>query len=499
MRTPLAVALVLVAAACSRDKSGTPALSDAPSAASRTRGPDLLVLRFPLTGGAARAYVYPRLDSAIWTSASRVPPVERVLGFDPSAGSVAVVDPKGAALRVDLRLNTIERTGGAKLAHLSSDDGSAVFGISADGKVHRYAPNDSGWVFKPPAAARDIFPQPNGSLLVLADRGAQTTIWHLRPPLNTITDSVVVPKAGRVIGTQVGGLYLTVDDELIGMRSRDLKRIISTRLPRPAKSLVTTPSGDRIYVATEGSAQLLVIDRYNGSIDTKIDLPGETSDLRMDATGRYVMARPAHGDSAWVIAVGTDKRIGTVQTAWRTDLPTVLSDGSLVLLQGDAVVFAEGETLRPKMRVAGGKQDAWLFVTWNGFRQQSEVNSPLTVRGDSAAIDSAAKANNPFSGQVPGHDSAVTTTDTTEKAAVKDTTRGPTGFIVQFAAVQNEQTAKDIAKAVAATSDGVRVVSTVRDGITIFRVVIGPYTSRADADRVAKASGRSFWIYEGAP
>lgn len=428
-----------------------------------------------------------------------MPPVERVLGFDPSAGSVAVVDHKGAALRVDLRLNTIERTGGAKLAHLSSEDGSAVFGISADGRVHRYAPNDSGWVFKPSAPARDIFPQPNGSLLVLADHGTQTTIWHLRPPLNTITDSVVVPKAGRVIGTQVGGVYLTVDDELIGMRSRDLKRIIATKLPRPAKSLVTTPSGDRIYVAAEGSEQLLVIDRYSGSIDTKIDLPGETSDLRMDATGRYVLARPAHGDSAWVIAIGTDKRIGTAHTAWRTDLPTVLSDGTIVLLQGDAVVFADGETLRPKMTVPGGKHDAWLFVTWNGFRQQSETNSPLTVRGDSAALDSAAvAANNPFSGQVPGHDSSAAT-DTTEKAAAKDTSRGPTGFIVQFAAVQNEQAAKDIAKAVAATSDGVRVVSTVRDGIAIFRVVIGPYTSRADADRAAKASGRSFWIYEGAP
>ncbi|MEP6690368.1 MAG: SPOR domain-containing protein [Gemmatimonadaceae bacterium] len=457
-------------------------------------------MRFPLGGGAARAFVYPRLDSAVWTSAQRTPAIERILGFDPSAGSVVAVDAKGVPIRVDLRLNTIERASAAKLAHLASNDGASVYGMAPDGRIRRFAPSDSGWVFKPPAPAREIFPQPDGSLFVLSDRGATTTIWHLRPPLNTIIDSVVLPRAERAIGTQIGDrLYLTVNDALIGVRSKDMKNKTSITLPGKARTAVTTPSGDRIYVAADSAAELWVIDRYNGKVDTKIELPDQASELRMDAAGRYVLARPVKGDSAWVIAVGTDRRLGTVRTEWRGDLPTVIPDGAIVLLHGNDVAFADGETLRPKSTVSGGARDSWLFVSWNGFRARGAIGQPTMAHAVTTATDSAANANNPFAGQVPGHDS-VTVADTAARAQPKDSAvRSSPGFMVQFAALSGESAAKEIAKAVSVTTDGARVVSTVRDGVAIFRVVIGPYATRAEADRAAKLSGRSYWIYEGAP
>jgi hypothetical protein len=42
-------------------------------------------------------------------------------------------------------------------------------------------------------------------------------------------------------------------------------------------------------------------------------------------------------------------------------------------------------------------------------------------------------------------------------------------------------------------------VPNAHDGVITFRVVIGPFPTRAEAERVARTAGLSYWIYEGAP
>ncbi|MBX6332712.1 MAG: SPOR domain-containing protein, partial [Gemmatimonadaceae bacterium] len=73
------------------------------------------------------------------------------------------------------------------------------------------------------------------------------------------------------------------------------------------------------------------------------------------------------------------------------------------------------------------------------------------------------------------------------------------GFTVQFGALRSQQMAMDMARQITVDGAPPRVVATVRAGVTIFRVVIGPFATRAEAERVARTSGRSYWIYEGAP
>ena len=115
---------------------------------------------------------------------------------------------------------------------------------------------------------------------------------------------------------------------------------------------VATPSGDRLFVATDSSRTLSVIDRYRDQIERSIELP-VVSALRMDPLGRDALARSAKDDSAWVIAVGTARVIGSVSTEWRDDLPLVASDGALLLAQGDNVAIVDGESLRPRSTCAG--------------------------------------------------------------------------------------------------------------------------------------------------
>ena len=518
MRTLPALALVL--AACGRtDGSRTPA-NDTPSASS-SLGPDQLVLRLPRDGGLVRAFSYPALDSAMWSSVQRVPAIERVLAFDSDAGVIVAVDSKGAPVRVDLRLGTVTREERPRLTRLASSDGSAIYGIAADGTVRRLTPTDNSWSFKPPFPAREVFPQPDGSLLVLGDKGNATTIWHLHPPHQVVEDTAVVPRATRAVRTQVGDrLYFAVDSGLIGVRSRDLAPVPSVRIRRPVRAIATTPSGDRIYVVADSSRELTVIDRYSEEIDARIQLPGIPVELRMDPTGRYVLARAPRadgepGDSAWVVAVATDRVVGTVTTGWTSDLPTVAPDGSLALRRGNDVVLLDGETLRPRRTIAGGGRDRWLFVQWNGFRPRSaELDTPVdfgvesTLAADTSGAPDTLGSGNPFAGQTPVDSSGTPPPpDTSRRAPAAPQPSTPSGaapparqgFLVQFGAMRDFERAQELARSI--DVDGARpvVVTTRLDGVAVYRVILGPYPTKAEAERIARASGKSHWIYEGTP
>ena len=408
VRTLIALALVL--AACGRaDRRDSGAANDAPSATT-AQGPDPIVLRVPRGGGTARAYAYPRLDSAVWRSKQPVPPIARVLAFDHEGGLLAYVNGKGLPGRLDLRIGTTQSASKAKLASLSSADGYGIYGV-AGGQVSRFTPTDSRpWSYTPPADAREVFPQPDGSLLVAAQRNEKTVVWRLRPPEKTVLDSVVLPPTGRGVSTPIGDLvYFTVEGGLIGVRSRDLSTVPAIEFPTPVLALTPTPSGDRLYVATDSSRSISIVDRYTHRIRGTIALPGAARDLRMDPLGRYVLARPAGGDSAWVIAVGTDRLIGSVRTEWRADLPFVAPDGSVVLATGNDAALVDGETLRRTRRVPGGAKDFWHLILWNGFRPRAAgLDEPVT-----------------FQTAAPTDSTAPPPTDSTLASAPKDSSAAP--------------------------------------------------------------------------
>ena len=158
MRTPFAVALLALLLACG--SSDRRADSSAQSAASSTpRGSDPVVLRVPREGGPVRAYLYPRLDTAVWTSEASAPSPARTIGFDPDAGSLVYVDAKGTPRRIDLRVGAVTAAAGpkAQLEGLVTSDGSAIFGVSSAGGVVRLIPSGETWTFNPATGARGAF------------------------------------------------------------------------------------------------------------------------------------------------------------------------------------------------------------------------------------------------------------------------------------------------------------------------------------------------------
>ena len=165
---PTLLALVLAVAACGSGDRQATTTSRATPATATTRGPDNLVLRIVRTGGTARVFAYPGLDSVVW-SGRGAPAPTRILAFDDEAGTVAYVDTRGYPARIDFRLDGTGTISRAKLTSIASADGSSVYAIASDGGVQRFYGSGT-WKWKPPLEARALFPQADGSLLVLAER-----------------------------------------------------------------------------------------------------------------------------------------------------------------------------------------------------------------------------------------------------------------------------------------------------------------------------------------
>ncbi len=495
VRTLAALTLALVACVPS-DRADDASASTTPAATSAT-GPEPLVLRVPRDGGAARVHHYPNLDSIAWTATSALPAIARVLAFDEEGGGLVLTDARGRVGRIDLRLGTVSVPRDPELRGLASADGYAVFGIDRAGEVVRLTPTDERWRFDPDAPATGVFPQSNGWLLVAGRDGEATRVWRLRPPQTRIADSTILSRTGSTTATAVGDrLYFGAGAELLPMQGSDLASLTPIELDGPVAAVAATPSGDRVFVVEKGAREIAVVGRYEEDVVSRIELPGVVRDLRVDAYGRFLIARPASGDSAWVVALATGEVQGAVRTAWRADLPYVAPDGAIALASGADVVFVDGETLQRRRTVAGGAADLWFAFEWDGFRQRGQTDDgqmaeAATPREDpvAAAIDSIEQAD---SVAVPLTPPAAVSVDSAPAVARP-------GFIVSFAALLSEQSARDLATAIVVGDRRARVARSERSGTTIYRVLIGPYPTRAEAERVGQASGQSYWVYEETP
>ncbi len=502
MRTTL-LALVLVLVACGRSDRATTPAHDAPTVTNS--GLDQLVLQIPRNGGSARVLSYPGLDSVVWTSAERVPSATEVLAFDDNAGSVVLVDGRGAPVRIDFRLGRVTRQPTPRLTKLASADGWSVFGLAEDGRVVRLTPlagdGAAPWTLQPPVPASRVAPQLDGSLLVIAERDEQTRVFRVRPPDTTVLARADLPRTMTMAVSGAGDrVYFVVDTGLVGLRPRDLAPAQSLRLRGEAMGAVTTPSGDRVYIAVGEGREIAVIHRYRGGVEGHVQLPGQASELRMDPTGRVLLARPATGDSIWVVSLATDRVTGTVQSGWRADLPAVAPDGAMAVLRGTDVALLDPQTLAVRQTVAGGAGNVWYFFAWNGFRPRpTGLDEPATFPDVIPAEPDPEPEPDSMDPDPPGQGDGEPRPSPRPQPSPQARAPLGEGFVVQFAALRSEESARQLASELRVRGAPPRVLLTRREGIAIYRVLAGPYPTRQEAERVGEESGRSYWVYEGMP
>ena len=151
--------------------------------------------------------------------------------------------------------------------------------------------------------------------------------------------------------------------------------------------------------------------------------------------------------------------------------------------------------------MSGGAADFWYPFRWTGFRPRAgELDQPVDFGGP--PVDSTAPADS-----TAAHDTTARRRRLPRRhqpracAPPRDTAvrRPNAGFTVSFAALLVADKARELASQIRVGSENARVVTAVRDGSTIYRVVLGPYPTRDEAERVGRESKQSYWIYEGGP
>src|SRR6185503_16429620 len=104
----------------------------------------------------------------------------------------------------------------------------------------------------------------------------------------------------------------------------------------------------------------------------------------LDPLGRWLLARPALGDSAWLVDLPVKSLHGGVATSWQADLPAVGPDGSVVVRQGQDIVSLNPDSLRENGRVVKGGPDWWVLTSWRPARGRGGPSAvPAAVATDS--------------------------------------------------------------------------------------------------------------------
>lgn len=416
----------------------------------RTAG---VAIRLPAKGGTPQLYRLPRLTLVEGVMRGRLPPVDRVLGLDPESEFLFVATPKKELLALDLgsgRVDTVA-TGVAQAA--LGPDGT-LYAVDTLRRVISLSRRTRfAWPQPLTALPRDLFGATDQHLVGVIPQDRLLVAAADQPP--TVHP---IAAGGDVTATRWGDLVAVASDsgvtfyDPLGRRNPSFVRVGDS--PR---ALAFSPSGHRIYIARRDVPGLAVLDRYERRELDGVALPGPVAALRLDPLGRWLLARPAVGDSAWIVDLPIKRHTGIVPTEWQSDLPAISPDGMLIYRRNNDVLAVRPDSLTEIGKVVRGAADLWILTTW-------------LPRGVPASIASAAQSDTAGAGA-----------------------EGP--LYVQVSTSQNPEWSGHLADDLSRAGMAARVLPPQHadDG---YRVVLGPFTTRAQAEATGRRLGRPFWIYQ---
>ncbi len=425
------------------------------------RGPEqTTVLRIPPAGGTVRLYRIPSLEPSAWKMDDKLPPVERTVGADPGPGYVFLLDKKRNVVTLDLETRRL-RPSLEQVRHAAVGPDGALYVVDS-GKTVTQLVRRTPVRFrqKLQGAPRELHGTMGGMLVAMlaGDEPRVEVLGADRPPA-----TFEVPKGAQSL-TFWGDLVAVAADTAVVIYETEgdgdgKREHITIPVSGDAKAVMFSPSGHRIYVA-RAAAGLLVLDRVSGEELLEIDLPGPAIGLTGDLFGQWVLVRPASGDSAWVVDVGKNGFVGTVDVEWDSDLPAVISPNTLLTRRGKDVVAVDlaGEGFPVKGKIESGAADTWLPLFWH---PPQEAGVPANA--DSAALAAAA--------------------DSAKAASV----------YLQVSSSQNPAWADELSQKLRAAGLPATVLKPARSD-EAYRVVLGPYATREQAEETGRGIGMPSFV-----
>ena len=412
-----------------------------------------VAIRLPAKGGTPQLYRLPRLTPVDGVLRGKLPAIERVVGLDPESEFLFVTTAKRELLGLDLGSGRVDTVAVAVAQAALGPDGT-LYAVDTLRRVISLSRRTRfAWPQPLTALPRDLFGATDQHLVGVIPQDRLLVAAADQPP--TVRP---IAAGGDVTASRWGDLVAVASDSGVTfydpLGRRDPAFVKLADAPR---ALAFSPSGHRIYVARRNVPGLAVIDRYEHKELDGVALPGPVAALRLDPLGRWLLARPAVGDSAWIVDLPIKRHTGIVPTLWHPDLPAISPDGMLIYRRGNDVVSARPDSLTEVGKVTNAAADVWVLTTW-------------LPRGVPASPVSTAAAESAGAGA-----------------------EGP--LYVQVSTSQNPEWSGHLADDLTRAGLAARVLAPQHpdDG---YRVVLGPYPTRAQAEATGRRLGRPFWIYQ---
>ncbi len=358
-----------------------------------------------------------------------------------------------------------------------------VYGVDTSRHVFRIAPRGTtSYRSAVIAEPRQLFRAPGGKVAIYGPEAGLLQILSDQGEFRRLT----VP-TGSASASWFGDLVAISTDSGIALVEQTpdtiRQRFIKVR-GRPVTAAFS-PSGHRIYVALQDGG-IAVINRFSRSVSSTIDLgASRATHLRVDQSGRWLLAAPVKADTTWLIDLTQQRITGAFATPWREDLPTVVFGRSLLTRHGkDVVSWDLTDTPVMRLRLAGAAADHFIPVDWLPSQRRQQVAG---VTRDSAP---------PTPETPPAADVAPPPPPAT--AAGQGTAAGTAGvgsetWYVQVSSSQNAEFAQTLSRQLVDAGYPSRVVPPANPEQG-YRVVLGPYPSHEAADAVGRQLGRAYFV-----
>ena len=177
----------------------------------------------------------------------------------------------------------------------------------------------------------------------------------------------------------------------------------------------------------------------------------------MDSFGQLMLAHSDEG-TIWVIDLVSLAVLATIDGSWDSDLPAVAPDGTVLVRQESGVIAYYGADFTETAVVQERTGDLWLTAAWDPRRPALELTVDSPPRAEPSGVE----------------------------------------IYVQVSSSGNPAWAEDLANELRAAGLNAKVLQPDQDEER-YRVVLGPFATRDEAEASGRQLGRAFWIFTREP